>query len=90
MRETNDAGRTSRWSPTLLRGVIFLIFVGATAIAILVQKRVSGRLASIPDPELALLVRAGICGALLFIEVCCIALLLAVSFAQQGEEQEND
>lgn len=92
MRETNDAGRKSRWPPALplLRGALFLFFAGVTAAGILLQKQVAERIANIPDPELALLVKAGICGAMLLIEVCCIAVLLAVSFTQQDEEQGND
>ncbi|WP_353627701.1 hypothetical protein ABNQ24_06975 [Ralstonia pseudosolanacearum] len=75
---------------SLLRGAILLLFVGVIAIGTLLQKQVVARIACIPDPELALLVRIGICGALLCIEVCCIALLLAVSFVQRDREQEID
>ena len=72
----------------LWRGALLLLALCVTAIGILVQKPAAACIACIPDPELALLVKAGICGAMLLIEVCCIAMLLAVS--SQDNEQENE
>jgi len=74
----------------LLRGALLLLSLCVTAIGIFIQKHAAACIACIPDPELALLVKAGICGAMLLIEVCCIAMLLAVSSAQQDNKQEND
>ena len=74
----------------LLRGAFFLLSAGVTAIGTLIQKHAATRLACIPDPELALLVKAGICGAMLVVEVGCIAVLMAVTSAQQDNTQEND
>ena len=74
----------------LWRSASFLLVLCVTAAGILIQKHAAARTACIPDPELALLVNAGICGAMLLIEVCCIAMLLAVSFVQQDNKQENE
>lgn len=74
----------------LFRGALFLLSAGVGALGILIQKRAAACIACLPDPELALLVKAGICGAMLVIEVGCIAVLIAVSSAQQENKQEDD
>ncbi|MGA4045442.1 hypothetical protein ACI2VF_02250 [Ralstonia nicotianae] len=73
---------------TLLCSVLFLTFAGITGIGILAQKHAAEGIDCIPDPRVTLLVKFGICGAALFVEVCCLALLLAVCFARRGQEQQ--
>lgn len=74
----------------LLRGGLFLLSAGVGAIGALILKHAAACIACIPDLELALPAKAGICGAMLVIEVGCIAVLMAVSSTQQDNEQEND
>ena len=74
----------------LLSGAIFLLSAAVGAIGILVLKHTAACIACMPDLELALPAKAGICGAMLVIEVGCIAVLMAASSTQQDNKQEND
>ncbi|AMP37469.1 hypothetical protein [Ralstonia solanacearum] len=80
--QTNHRGRLL--VQPLLCGVLFLVFASITAIGILAQKHAAEGIECLPDPRLALLVRFGIIAVMLFAEMCCVALLLAVCFARCG------
>ncbi|MCK4118458.1 hypothetical protein ACI2UK_13405 [Ralstonia nicotianae] len=86
--QTKHRGRRS--APLLLCSVLFIVFSCITAIAMLAQKHAVAGIDCLPDSRLALLVRFGIGGVVLFVEVCCIAALLAVCFARRGRAQRID